>query len=130
MNGDAMFGRGLGFPMHVDAQGGIAWSLGEANIAESIRVILGTEPGERLFRPDFGAGLRFFLFQPNTVTTRHQLADRIRQALLRHEPRIQVESVDALPDAANPEAAIVHIHYRLVASQARASLSVTVQLGG
>lgn len=125
-----MFGRGVAFPMRVGDDGRVAWSEGVANVEESIRAILATEPGERLFRPELGGGLRSFLFQPNTVTTRHQISERIKRALARWEPRVQVERVDTVPDPANPEAAIATIHYRLVATQVPASLVVGVTLGG
>jgi uncharacterized protein len=124
-----MYGKGLAFPMRVGDDGRVAWSDGVPNVEECIRIILSTEPGERLFRPDFGAGLRSFLFQPNTVTTRHQISERIKRALARWEPRIQVERVDVLPDPADPEAAIATLHYRLVATQAPMSLMVGVRLG-
>lgn len=130
MTPKAMFGKGLGFPFRVAEDGRVAWSEGEANVEESIRIILSTDPGERLFRPDFGAGLRSFLFQPNTVTTRHRISDRIQKALTRWEPRVRVESVDTIPDPADPEGAIATIHYRLVATQVPATLSVGVRLGG
>jgi uncharacterized protein len=129
MSGASLFGMGPSFPMRVDAAGGIAWSAGESNVAESIRVILGTEPGERLFRPEFGAGLRSFLWKPNTVTTRQLLVDRIEKALARDEARIRVESVVANRDAVDPEAVVIEIRYRLVATQSTASLNLTVKLG-
>ena len=69
----SIFGQGLSFPPRVDANGRIAWSAGEQNVRESIRLILLTEPGERLMRETFGCGLRQFLFEPNTVATRQRL---------------------------------------------------------
>lgn len=125
-----MFGKGLAFPLRVGDDGRIAWSEGQLNVEESIRVILTTEPRERLFRPEFGAGLRGFMFQPNTVTTRHQISDRITRALARWEPRVQVLSVETVPDAGDPEAAISTINYRLVATQAPQTLRIAVRLGG
>ena len=124
-----LFGKGIGFPMRVGDDGRLSWSEGERNVEESIRILLSTDPGERLFRPDFGAGLRSFLFQPNTVTTRHQISDRITKTLARWEPRVQVESVETLPDPSDAEAAIATIHYRLVATQAVSALSVGIRLG-
>lgn len=129
MTPSRIFGKGLAFPMRVGDDGRVAWSEGQQNVEESIRAILATEARERLFRPEFGAGLRSFLFQPNTVTTRHQISDRIVKALNRWEPRVQVLSVDTIPDAADPEAAIATIQYRLVATQAPQTLRITVRLG-
>jgi len=104
----------------------MVWSTGEENIRESIRLILMTDPGERLRRPDFGAGLQPLLFEPN-ITSRHRLLqDRIQTALVRWEPRITVESVQVSVDPGNREGAIVTLNYRLVATQARERLSLNL----
>ena len=65
---------------------------------ESIAVDPEDRAGERLRLPEFGGGLRRFLFEPNTTATRRQIKDRIGKALARWEPRIRVESVDVEPD--------------------------------
>jgi phage baseplate assembly protein W len=128
MNAGKIFGRGISFPPRVGADGRIVWSEGEENIRESIRVILTTELRERVRLPDFGAGLRRFLFEPNTVATYRLLQDRIQRALQLWEPRIAVESVDTTEDPADPQAAVVTIAYRLVATQAIESLRLSVRL--
>src|SRR3712207_3292490 len=93
MSRQNLFGQGLSFAPRVGADGRLAWSVGEDNVRESIRLILLTEPGERLMREEFGCGLRRFLFEPNTVTTRELIRQRIVQAIGRWEPRVAVEEV-------------------------------------
>jgi phage baseplate assembly protein W len=123
-----MFGRGMSFPPRITPDGRIAWSEGAQNVREAIRVILMTEQRERLYLPDFGGGLRPFLFEPNTVTTRFQISERIRKALQKWEPRINVANVDVEPDPSDPQAAIATIQYKLVATDAAERLSVSVAL--
>ena len=123
-----IYGRGIAFPPHVDAEGRLAWSEGEENIRQSIEVILKTEPGERINLPRFGAGLRRFLFEPNTVGTRHQIQDRITRALQEWEPRITVTSVEVEEDARDPQSAIATVHYQLVATRGVAELSIRINL--
>lgn len=125
-----VLGRSIAFPPRVGADGRVAWSQGEANIRESVEIILRTEPGERLRRPDFGAGLARSLFDPNTTATRHRLAERIDRALAAWEPRIVVESVEVAADPADPSAAHATVTYRLVATGARERVVLTVPLGG
>ena len=125
-----MFGRGLAFPPRVGADGRVAWSEGELNVRESIQVILLTERRERLMLPEFGGGLSGYLFEPNTVTTRRLIKDRIQRALEQWEPRISVESVDVEPDPQDPEAAVATITYQLVATQTRERVSLGVTLAG
>ena len=123
-----LFGRGISFPPRVGADGRVVWSEGEENVREAIHLILLTEQGERMRLPEFGGGLGRFLFEPNTVTTRRLIEDRITKALAEWEPRIRIEAIDVEPDPDDLQAAIATIQYRLVATQARATLSVSVAL--
>ena len=129
MDGGALLGRGLAFPPRVGTDGRLAWSEGEASVREGIEIVLKTERGERLRLPAFGAGLRRFLFEPNTTTTRNQLRERITKALLAWESRIRIESVEVEPHPDDAEAAAVTIAYRLVATDAVERVGLTVQLG-
>jgi len=124
----SIFGRSLSFPPRVGAGGGFLWSEGEANIRESITVILKTDPGERVGVPEFGAGLGRFLFEPNVPATHARMRDAVQRALGRWERRIQVEGVEVEVDPADGEAARVTILYRLVATSARERISLNVTL--
>jgi phage baseplate assembly protein W len=128
MNAAKLFGKGISFPPRVGPDGRIVWSDGDVNVRESIQIILTTDQNERLMQPDFGGGLGLFLFEPNTVTTRHLIQDRIVKTLAQWEPRIVVESVDVVPDADNLRLAIATITYRLIATQARERVSLNVTL--
>ena len=130
MDSARLYGRGISFPPRIGADGRVAWSQGEANVRESIRVILMTERSERLRLPEFGGGLGQFLFEPNVVTTRHLIGDRITKALEHWEPRIAVESVVVDPDPDDPEGAIATITYQLVATQTRERVTLNVSLAG
>lgn len=130
MDGGRIFGRGISFPPRVGADGRVAWSAGEANVREAVRIILMTEQRERVALSEFGSSLGLFLFEPNTVATRHQIQDQITRALARWEPRIAVEAVAVDPDPADAQAAAATITYRLVATQARERVNVTIALAG
>ncbi len=121
-------GKGLSFPPRIGEDGRMVWSSGEQNIRECLRVILLTNRLERLRLPEFGGSLQQFLFEPNNVATRSLIQDRITKALGRWEPRIAVESVKVDPDPADPEAAIATITYKLIATQARERVSLSVTL--
>jgi len=130
MDRGQLFGRGISFPPRVGPDGRVSWSSGEESVRESIRVILMTEQPERLRTPSFGGSLGRFLFEPNTVTTRRSIQDRITRELAQWEPRIHVESVDVTADPDDPQAAVAAITYKLVATQARESVNLTVTLAG
>ena len=122
-------GRGLAFPPRVGPDGRLACSEGAENVRESIRVILGTGPGERLRRERFGAGLDRLLFEPNVTATHRRIAERIRRALAAWEPRIAVQEVDVAADPHDGEAAQVVISYALLATDDRERLTLSLRLG-
>jgi uncharacterized protein len=130
MDAGQVLGRGIAFPPRLGNDGRWAWSEGEANVRESIRVILMTEIQERLMLPFFGGGLDQYLFEPNTVATRHEIADRISNALTAWEPRVTVDSVAVDADPADEQAATATIAYHLVATQVRERVTLTVSLSG
>lgn len=130
MDTGRLYGRGISFPPRVGADGRVAWSEGEQNVREAIRVILLTEQRERLMLAEFGGSLGLFLFEPNTVTTRHLIKDRIQKALALWEPRIEVEAVAVEEDPADTQAAVATITYKLVATQVRERVTLGVALAG
>ena len=129
MDAGRILGRGMSFPPRVGSDGRVAWSEGEPNIRESIQVILKTDLRERLRLPEFGGSLGQFLFEPNTTATRRELQDRIAKALAAWEPRIVVESIAVTEMPDDPEAVLATIQYKLVATQARERVSLSVFLG-
>ena len=122
--------KGISFPPRLGEDGRVAWSEGAENIRESIRVILSTEAGERLMLPNFGGGLRRFLFEPNTASTRRLIEERVTEALTLWEPRIRLEGVTAEADPDDASSVHVTIRYRLVSDGGQENAAFTVRLGG
>ncbi|MFZ5446326.1 MAG: GPW/gp25 family protein [Myxococcota bacterium] len=106
-------GRGWGFPVAPDDAGRLPRAEGEAAVQRSIRLILETEPGERVMRPEFGCGLRRYLMKPNTVATRTLLRDDVVSALSRWEPRIALKAVTVEPGD-DPAMVLISITWALV----------------
>jgi phage baseplate assembly protein W len=94
---DEWLGRGLRFPFRPDADGAMTHLDGMELIRQSVATILDTEPGERIMLPSFGCGLRRYLMEPNTQTTRTGMAEDITTALNLWEPRIQLLHVGVTP---------------------------------
>jgi uncharacterized protein len=106
----AFLGRGWAFPIAVDATHEIATAAYEDDVRQAIRIILGTEPGERVMRPDFGTGLRGLMFEPINTTTIALARHRVEQALILWEPRIDAVkvTVDADPPAGKLNIAVAY----------------------
>jgi len=109
----AFLGVGWAFPVGLEPDGQIALAAYEEDVAQAIRIILGTNPGERLMRPDFGAGLNAFVFEPINQTTLESLRRRVREALVDWEPRIEVERVAVTADRTTPGKLLIEISYRV-----------------
>jgi phage baseplate assembly protein W len=130
VNVGEILGRGIAFPPHVGPDGRLAWSEGETNIREAIRIVLMTAPGERLRRSSFGAGLEQFMYEPNTTMTRRSIEDRITRAIAVWEPRVSLETVDVEEDPSDPASALATVTFRIVATQAVERVSASIALGG
>ncbi|GET35726.1 GPW/gp25 family protein [Microseira wollei] len=91
-------GAGLGFPIQVNVQGGIQLSASTPNIEESIIIILRTDLGERVYRPNFGSRLSELVFEPMNVQTLMLIRLYVEEALEMWEPRIILKEVRADPD--------------------------------
>ena len=118
----AFLGTGLKFPLQITARGALALSQNEGRIEESISLILGTRLGERVMKPDFGCGIHDLLFAPNNPATHAQAVAAVRQALVAHEPRIDVLSVVPETNAAEPSLLLIRIDYRIRANNAMGNL--------
>ena len=96
-------GQGWNYPVVPDQNGTLRLVGGDAKIRQSLWIILSTAPGERPMRPDFGCGIHDLLFMPNTAALRGMVQQRVNDALVRWEPRINVlgVQVDTPADARN-----------------------------
>lgn len=105
-------GRGWKFPVQVDERTGrIMMSEYEEDIAEAIKIILGTSKGERVMRPDFGSGLNNFVFQLTDARTMRLLESNIKKAIMAWEPRVDEVDVHAEPDRETPGRLLINIQY-------------------
>ncbi|MFA7618128.1 MAG: GPW/gp25 family protein [Thiohalomonadaceae bacterium] len=113
----------------LDSEGRLSWTRDDASVREVILNILLTRPGERLQRPDFGAGLFNFVHQPNNETTRHLIAGVVRKSLAQWEPRIVVEEVEVAESPTSVADVHINIRYRMRFARIPAELGFTFNLG-
>jgi uncharacterized protein len=111
-----IIGSGLAFPLSVDHRGGVALARGEEDIDQAIAVILGTSPGERSMRPEFGCEIHKLVFDTIDAEMIGRMDTAIRVALDRWEPRIEVTSVDFDLTGASEGRLQIDLGYRVRAS--------------
>jgi phage baseplate assembly protein W len=104
-------GAGWAFPVSTDATGSIALVVREREIEQAIWLILGTSPGERPMRPEFGCRISDYIFAAADVGTAGMLAYEVRRALDRWEPRIDVVDVSVTFDQVDLGRLYIHVEY-------------------
>jgi phage baseplate assembly protein W len=112
----AFLGFGWSYPVRFEADGAPALVGHEEDIRQAITIILGTNPGERVMRPDFGAGLDSFVFEPVSPTTMTRVGNRVREALVDWEARIDVLEVAVTTDPDQRSALLIDVSYRVRAT--------------
>ncbi len=115
-------GTGWQAPVVTDHQGDIELSSGEDNIEENVELILGTAQGERVMRPEFGCAIHDYVFSAIDLTTLNLIEDAVREALIRWEPRVDVEDIDARPDESRPNRVLIDIQYRIRSTNSTANM--------
>lgn len=115
-------GKGWRFPVDVNRNGTVATSADEDLIRESIMIIIGTAPGERVMRPNFGCQIHDLLFAPNNMTTAGLAAHYVMEALEKWEPRIRDVETDAEPSQDQPNKLLVNIRYTVTDTNNRHNL--------
>lgn len=123
LHDDAGFlGRGWAFPVLPTAAGQVGVVSGPVAIEQAIAIILGTSVGERVMRPTFGCGIWELVMEPNTAQLHGRVQLRVREALTRWEPRIDVLDVrvEAPPEQRN--VLLIRIDYRIRSNNAAYNL--------
>jgi uncharacterized protein len=115
-------GKGWKYPVEIDRSGGVAFSEEEESVRQSIFIILGTAPGERVMRPTFGCDIHELLYAPSNQTTASLAAHYCMDALLKWEPRIKDVTVDAAPSTDEPTRIDIAIRYRVRETNAMRNL--------
>jgi phage baseplate assembly protein W len=90
----SFLGRGWGFPLQFDPHSGqIHMVQSEDDIAESLRILMSTRPGERIMQPAYGCRIHDYVFEVIGGETDSNIETAIRQAILFFEPRITLNEV-------------------------------------
>jgi uncharacterized protein len=103
---------GVGWAFPIRPQGGsLRYIAYEADIEQSIGIILETARRERVMNPGFGGGLRDWVFASNSPQVQRSVETTVERALLEHEQRIDVESVRARTSPGDRNVMLIEIDY-------------------
>ena len=92
--GKSFLGTGWSFPPEFDnTTGSVLLVTNDADIHDSLNILLSTSLGERVMQPRYGCNLEDYLFEPLNSTTIGFLKNLVSNAILFYEPRISVEEI-------------------------------------
>ncbi len=121
MAGDASFlGTGWSFPPTFAAGGGdVEMVSGTDDIEQSLAILLATRRGERVMQEEFGCDLGEFLFAEISQGTISRLRSVVADAILHHEPRIDLNEIDVSDSQAQAGLLLIRIDYTVRATNSR-----------
>jgi uncharacterized protein len=122
-------GKGWRFPLLPDVTGGLGYIEGDANVEQSLRILLLTDLGQRVMRSDFGCKAPRLVFSPGSVQYLGLLETTVREAVRDWEPRVELEDVRAEADIEDETRVVVSISYKVRRTNTRANLVFPFYLG-
>ena len=131
-------GLGVKIPLFVDSIDG-AYGLSkdmEELAQQNLKTIILTSPGERIMVPDFGVGVRNYIFEQNTSGTQAALRNAIQQQVSKYAPYILIEElqvsspniVGALPNERDQTRINIYIRFRVPGANITSNLTIPVEI--
>jgi len=124
---DLLARRYLDYPYGVSGSGTPNTTPPDDHLRDLILQVLFTNPGERVFLPDFGAGVSQLVFAPNSdalrVTAQFLISTNLQHWL---GDRINVDQVTVTSDPGFENIVTIEISYTVKATLERRTLDVQV----
>lgn len=115
-------GRGWSFPPTFNGYNGTIEMIdGEADIKSSLEILLSTKLGERVMLPNYGCNLDHLVFESMNLTMLTYLKDLVENAIIYHEPRIDLEKVMIDDSKQNEGILLIEILFRIRTTNSRSN---------
>jgi uncharacterized protein len=122
-------GKGWRFPILPDRTGCLAYVEGDANVEQSVHILLMTALGERVMRSDFGTQTPRLVFSPGSLQYLKLIENTIRDAIRDWEPRIDLNNVLAEADPSDESKITVSVTYTVRLTNTKTNLVFPYYLG-
>ena len=113
------------FAAHPETQD-VLKKIDNNSIKQSLKLLLFTNIGERLFQPDVGSKIYGLLFEPLDPITTEVLKRSIENTIETYEPRVLLEGVDVVPNY-DENSYEVSIYFSVLGINQPTSLTVTLE---
>jgi phage baseplate assembly protein W len=122
-NATPFLGQGWAFPPEFTSGGrDVAMAADIEDIRQSLEILFGTRLHERIMQEDYGCNLDEFIFQELSGETLNRLEYMIKEAVLYHEVRIELNDLQINPDPDSPGLLLIELDFTVPASNSRYNL--------
>lgn len=124
MRGEGTFlGRGWAFPpSFTDGGGDVEMVAGADDVQQSLEILLATCPGERVMQDSFGTDLQRLTFEELDQSLASSITRLIKDAILDHEPRVELDDVEVDKHPDEPHCLQIHVRYTVRGTNSRFNL--------
>lgn len=91
---EEIFYRDLPLDPTTNSEGDISSVTNKESIKQSLRMIINTARGSRVFAPDYGCRIKAFLFEPFDETTANRIGQELEETIKNYESRVQILSIN------------------------------------
>jgi hypothetical protein len=124
-----MFGYSVKLPVLRDSKDGFTLTKSiQENVQQNLKNIVLTAPGERIMDPNFGVGIRAFLFEHNIESVREDIKERIFSQVKKYMPFVQIKGVRMGEDREISEKLYIQIEYAISGLSAVDILQLAIPL--
>ena len=108
-----MAGYAPSLPLQVSAENDTYQYISDMKelVKQNVRTILFTAPGERIWDPQFGVGLRNYLFEFPTIDLKTEIGGRIKKQFEKYMPFLELRALFEEQDPVNPNVLKLNIKY-------------------
>ncbi len=104
-------------------------------VNQNLTMLLLTAPGERIMDPNFGVGMRKFIFEMDHPSTYASISAKIHKQVTKYLPYIEIEKVDFQSQGTGnisvaPNTVMIKIIFNIKPLNRRAMLEVPVTADG
>lgn len=96
-------------------------------IKQNFKMLILTDPGERIMMPDFGVGIRRFLFDQDTDSVRASITTRIRQQVSQYMSFLTIDDISiSSPESNDENTVFIQIKYSITNLNVKDILNIEV----
>ena len=119
-NDRSFLGTGWAFPPTFSKGGADVAVVSDAeDIHQSLQILLSTQIGERVMQDEFGCDMNRFLFEEVSQSLVNSLHRLVSEAILYHEPRIELQGLDVTESESEPGVLLITIDYTVRTTNSR-----------